>query len=96
MDQQFPTLLFFRSAHLLGQRLQGLYPDIPAFYLDERHCDLTRNYVVKNNAILLRQKQYKIIAPKTTESYGAKNYTNGFRCCDLTKKFGAKIILSFS
>ena len=51
---------------------------------------MTRNYVVKNDAILYRQKQYKILAPKTTESFGAKNYTNGFRCCDLTKKFGAK------
>ena len=85
----YSTLLSFCSSPgaKAARPLSG-YPGL--FYLDERHCDLTRNYVVKNDAILYRQKQYKILAPKTTESFGAKNYTNGFRCCDWTKTFGAK------
>ena len=60
MDQQFPTLLFFRSAHLLGQRLRGLYPDIPAFFTSMSDIAIWREIMSskRSDAILDRQKQY--------------------------------------
>ena len=60
MDQQFPALLFFRSAHLLGQRLRGLYPDIPAFFTSMSDIAIWREIMSskRSDAILDRQKQY--------------------------------------
>ena len=31
------------------------------------------------------------MAPKILQNFGAKNYTNGVRPCDLAKKIGAKL-----